>query len=148
MINIQIINSMVCEFRSPKNLAFVKDVARPLGGKWQSRKGAWVFDAGIVDELIDGAREHFPDARITLSEIEKPVLDRQSETKRKIIAGAALLKRYEANEPGDAEFVAWFDEQIELMSPANRILFGHKAQTKRWRFASTQPTVTETEITE
>lgn len=145
MIDIKIINGIVLEFRSPKNMGFVRDVCKPLGGRWHSRNGCWTFDVSVESELIHKAREAFPDARVTLTEIEKPVLDRKSDNKRKIIAGALLLKAFESSQPGN-ELHDWFAEKIELMAPKDKVYFGHKTQVKRWSMGSDEPKVTTTEI--
>lgn len=117
---ITVVNGITVEFQSPvRNKEFVSEVARNLCGKW-NRKGYWTFDGAHVDALKAAAEKYF--GGYELREIIRPILDRKSENRRKIIMGAMVMSRAER---GDTELLELLREMVADMKPADRVLFGY-----------------------
>ncbi len=125
--NIRIINDVVIEVHTPeRNMKFVTRVARPLCGKFNRNKSAWTFNIHQKEEVIAGVKDHFDDITSTSETVQ--VIDRKSDTRRKILLGAAIMAHLNnvkgSDDPDDVAFKETIDSLIDNMRASrDRILF-------------------------
>lgn len=150
IVNITITNGVAVELTCDKNMEFVSEVCRPLAGKWNSKRACWSFTVEFKDRLLDGCKEFF--TVINVHEVTKDVTDRKSDTRRKIILGAAVLKTIERMASDDSEHAGhvrdFMADIVDNMSTRDRVLFPKVEYTSPvWQWVKGEGLADESEAT-
>lgn len=127
-----IINNETIELVSDKCPEFlIAAKSANLYGKWNKKKSFWTFEAKKLGKLTELVIKYFD--TVETKAVQRKVLDKKADTRRKIIIGACLLKYVETNvestEPFDVELRELMNEFVgDLESDRDRELFNYEEQ--------------------